>query len=239
VTNPEDHLRRADPVLAAVIDGVRRDGGPPTLVPDPALPPDPYMPGDHYGMLVRAIVSQNISNVASRAIYRRLLERSGGRPPTPREILGDDPDELRAAAGLSRAKTASLRSLAEHVESGELDLERLGELPDDDVITQLTAVRGIGTWTAHIFLIFHLHRPDVLAAGDLEIRHAVQRAYGLPAPPRPAEVQRIAEPWRPYRTLACLYLWRVVEARPTAPAATPAAADTVASALPEDAGPQG
>jgi DNA-3-methyladenine glycosylase II len=216
-TTAEEHLRRADPVLAAVMDGVLRDGDPPTLVPDPALPRDPALPGDHYGVLVRAIVSQNISTIASRAIFLRLAARSGdgGRPPSPREILDDDPDELRAAAGLSRAKTASLRSLAEHIVSGELDLERLGELPDDEVITQLVAVRGIGTWTAHIFLIFHLHRPDVLASGDLEIRHAVQRAYALPALPRPAEVDRIAEPWRPHRTLACLYLWRLVEARPT------------------------
>jgi len=169
------------------------------------------MPTDHYGVLVRAIVSQNISNIASRAIYQRLRERFGGNPPTPEEILAADPDELRLAAGLSRAKTASLRSLAEHIVSGEIDLERVHLLPDEEVVAQLVAVKGIGTWTADIFLIFHLNRPDVLAAGDLEIRRAVERQYGLTGLPRPTEVERIAEPWRPHRTLACLYLWQSME----------------------------
>jgi DNA-3-methyladenine glycosylase II len=212
-TTPEAYLRHADPVLGAVIEEIiREDGGArPTLTPDPTLPPDPTMPTDSYGVLVRAIVSQNISTVASRSIYRRLTERFGGRPPTPLEILAEDPDELRPAAGLSRAKTASLRSLAEHIVSGELDLERLHELPDDDVVAQLDAVRGIGRWTADIFLIFHLQRPDVLAVGDLEIRRTVEHVYGLPGLPGPTEVERIAEPWRPYRTLACLYLWRLAE----------------------------
>jgi DNA-3-methyladenine glycosylase II len=211
---PEEHLHRADRVLGAVIDEVVHDGDRPTLAPDPTLPPDPNMPTDRYGVLVRAIVSQNISEIASRSIYRRLTERFGGRPPTPQEILDDDPEELRAGAGLSRAKMASFRSLAEHIVSGELDLERLHELPDEDVVARLIAVKGIGTWTADMFLIFHLHRPDVLPVGDLGLRHAVERAYGLDGLPGPAELERIAEPWRPYRTLACLYLWRTVEAMP-------------------------
>lgn len=214
---PEEHLRRADPVLGAIIDKVVEDnGGPVTTVPDPALPADPNMPTDHYGVLVRAIVSQNISNLASRAIYQRLRERFGGNPPTPEQILAADPDELRLAAGLSRAKTASLRSLAEHIVGGEIDLERVHLLPDEEVVAQLVAVKGIGMWTADIFLIFHLNRPDVLAAGDLEIRRAIERQYGLPGLPRPSEVERIAEPWRPHRTLACLYLWQWEETpRPT------------------------
>jgi DNA-3-methyladenine glycosylase II len=211
---PEEHLRRADAALGAVIEEVVRAGDRPTLPPDPTLPHDPNMPTDRYGVLVRAIVSQNISEMASRSIYRRLIERFGGSPPTPGEILDDDPDELRAAVGLSRAKAASFRSLAEHVVSSELDLKRLHELPDEDVIAQLVSVKGIGTWTADMFLIFHLHRPDVLPVGDLGLRRAVERAYGLDGPPEPAEVERIAEPWRPYRTLACLYLWRTAEATP-------------------------
>jgi DNA-3-methyladenine glycosylase II len=206
---PEGHLRRADPVLGAIIDQVMEDnGGPLKTAPAPTLPPDPNMPTDHYGVLVRAIVSQNVSNLASRAIYQRLRERFAGHPPTPDEILAADPDELRLAAGLSRAKTTSLRSLAEHIVSGELDLDRLHLLPDEEVVAQLVAVKGIGTWTADIFLIFHLNRPDVLAAGDLEIRRAVARQYALPALPRPAEVEQIAAPWRPHRTLACRYLWQ-------------------------------
>jgi DNA-3-methyladenine glycosylase II len=206
----ENHLRRSDPVLGAVIDRVvANDGVRISLPPDPALPADPNIPTDHYGMLIRAIVSQNISITASTAIYRRLNDRFGGHPPTPQEILDDDPDELRLAAGLSRAKTVSLRSLAEHIASGELDLERLHELADDEVVTQLVTVKGIGTWTADMFLIFHLHRPDVLAVGDLEIRRCVRSEYHLAELPRPAELTRIAAPWRPYRTFACLYLWQV------------------------------
>jgi DNA-3-methyladenine glycosylase II len=211
---PVEHLRRSDAALGAVIDEVVRAGDQPTLPPDPTLSPDPNMPTDRYGVLLRAIVSQNISEIASRSIYRRLIERFGGRPPSPEEILGDDPDELCAAVGLSRAKVASFRSLAEHVVSSELDLKRLHELPDEDVIAQLVSVKGIGTWTADIFLIFHLHRPDVLPVGDLGLRRAVERAYGLNGLPEPAEVERIAEPWRPYRTLASLYLWRTAEATP-------------------------
>jgi DNA-3-methyladenine glycosylase II len=169
---------------------------------------------EHYGALVRAIVGQQLSVLAARAIYGRLLARFDGRPPTPAEILADDPDELRAAAGLSRAKVSYLRSLAEHVLSGELELERLDELPDEQVIEELTAVKGIGEWSAHMFLMFQLERPDVLAVGDLGIRRAIERAYGLPGLPSTAEMERIAEPWRPYRTLACRYLWRSLQNEP-------------------------
>jgi DNA-3-methyladenine glycosylase II len=213
---PEGHLRRADPVLGAVIDEVVREAGGvrPTLPPDPALPANPDIPDDHYGVLVRAIVSQNISSFAARSIFRRLTERFGGRPPTPQEILEGDPDELRQAAGLSRAKTTSLLSLAEHIVSGELDLERLHKLPDQEVIAQLVAVKGIGTWTADMFLMFHLYRPDVLAVGDMELRNTVAKVYGLPGRPGSAELERIAEPWRPYRTLGCIYLWQWAEKTP-------------------------
>ena len=169
---------------------------------------------DHYGALVRSIAGQQLSVLAARAIYGRLTARFGGRPPTPREILAEDPEELRAAAGFSRAKVGYLRSLAEHVISGELELERLDELPDEQVIAELTAVKGLGTWTAHMFLMFHLQRPDVLAVGDLGIRRAIERAYGLDGLPGAAEIERIAEPWRPQRTLACRYLWRSLANEP-------------------------
>ncbi len=126
-------------------------------------------------------------------------------------MLADDPEELRAAAGLSRAKVSYLRSLAEHVVEGSLELERLDELPDEQVIAELVAVKGIGEWSAHMFLMFHLQRPDVLAVGDLGIRRAVMLAYGLDELPAPAELERIGEPWRPHRTLACLFLWQSLE----------------------------
>ncbi|MFI4984443.1 MAG: DNA-3-methyladenine glycosylase family protein [Solirubrobacterales bacterium] len=169
---------------------------------------------DHYGALVRAIVGQQLSVSAARAIYGRLTTRFGERPPTPQEILADDPEELRAAAGLSRAKVSFLRSLAEHVISGDLELERLDELSDEDVIVELVAVKGVGLWTAQMFLMFHLERPDVLPVGDLGIRRAIERAYALDRLPEAEQIEQIAEPWRPHRTLACRYLWRSLQNEP-------------------------
>ncbi len=170
---------------------------------------------DHYGALVRSIVGQQLSTHAARAIYQRLLAHFGGRPPRQQQVLDADPEELRAAAGLSRAKVGFLRSLAEHAVSGRLELERLDELSDERVIEELTAVHGLGVWSAHMFLMFHLARPDVMAVGDLGVRRAVERAYGLPGLPPPAQLLALSEPWRPYRTLACRYLWRSLDNEPT------------------------
>ena len=169
-------------------------------------------PADHYGALVRSIVGQQLSTKAALSIFNRLTDRFGGRTPTPAEVLADDPEELRAAAGLSRAKVSFLRSLAEHVLDGSLELERLHELPDEDVIGELVAVRGLGVWSAHMFLMFHLRRPDVLPVGDLGIRRAIKQRYELDALPSPAEMEAIAKPWRPYRTVACRFLWRALDA---------------------------
>ena len=169
---------------------------------------------EHYGALVRAIVGQQLSTKAAAAIYRRLTDRFGGREPTPQEILADDPEELRSV-GLSHAKVAYLRSLAEHVINGSLELDRLDSLSDEQVIAELTAVKGIGAWSSHMFLMFHLERPDVLAVGDLGIRKAMMVAYALDALPLPPAMEEIAAPWRPYRTLACRYLWRTLENEPT------------------------
>ncbi|MGB2710956.1 MAG: DNA-3-methyladenine glycosylase [Conexibacter sp.] len=200
---PEAHLRKADPILRAILD---------ELGPDERDADRPVT--DHYGALVRAIVGQQLSTKAARSIYARLAERFGGRAPTPAELLADDPEQLRAAAGLSRAKVSYLRSLAEHVIAGELELERLDEMPDADVAAELVAVKGLGLWTAQMFLMFQLKRPDVLPVGDLGIRRAVERAYALPGLPDPAQLTEIAEPWRPHRTLACRYLWRSLDAVP-------------------------
>ncbi len=198
-------LRAADPVLAQIIDDVGPDG-----LGDPRA----GRPHDHYGALVRSIIGQQLSTTAARAIYGRLTDRFGGRTPTPEEVLADDPDGLRGAVGLSNAKVRYLRSLAEHVIEGTLELERLDDLPDDEVIAELVAVKGIGTWSAHMFLMFHLQRPDVVAVGDLGIRRAVMLRYGLEELPDAPTVERIAAPWRPYRTLACRYLWRSLDATP-------------------------
>jgi DNA-3-methyladenine glycosylase II len=201
------HLRGADPLLGALID---RLGALPGRAPSTSRP----TPGEYYAGLVRTIVGQQLSTRAAQAIWLRLLGHFDDRPPSPQQILAADPETLRAAAGLSRAKTAYLRSLAEHVIDGSLELDRLDQLDDDEVIAELVAVKGIGEWSAHMFLMFQLERPDVLAPGDLGVRKGVQIAYGLEALPTPAEVIAIAEPWRPYRTAACLYLWRAIDAPP-------------------------
>ncbi|HTT27587.1 MAG TPA: DNA-3-methyladenine glycosylase [Solirubrobacteraceae bacterium] len=198
-------LREADPVLRDVIDGIGANG-----LEDFRH----YLPSDSYATLIRAIAGQQLSNAAAASIYNKLIARYGGRAPTPAEILAEDPEELRVAAGLSHAKVRYLRSLAEHVLDGSLDLDHLDELPDEEVIAELVAVKGLGLWSAQMFLIIHLNRPDVLPAGDLGIRKAVMNLYGLPVLPPPAQVTEIGEAWRPYRTLASLFLWRSLHATP-------------------------
>jgi DNA-3-methyladenine glycosylase II len=170
-------------------------------------------PGDAYGALLRSIVGQQLSTKAARTIYGRMLELFGGHAPTPKQLLAADPEQIRAA-GLSRPKINYLRDLAQHVEDGELELERLEELPDEEVIEQLTAVKGIGEWSAHMFLMFHLGRPDVLPVGDQGIRNAIRAQYRLRKIPDAQRMEKIARPWRPYRTLACLYLWSSLDNKP-------------------------
>jgi DNA-3-methyladenine glycosylase II len=198
------HLRRSDPALRKLIGQLgpldleaRRRG----------------RPADAYGALLRSIVGQQLSTKAARSIYGRVTALFGDRTPTPEELLAFDPESLRSA-GLSRAKVAYMRSLAEHVATGELELDRLDELSDEEVGAELIAVKGLGRWTADMFLIFHLGRPDVLPVGDLGVRRAIERVYGLPALPSAAEMTELAEPWRPYRSLAALYLWRSLDNEP-------------------------
>ena len=199
-----EHLRGADPVMGALVDA----HGPLTLEDrGRGRPTDPY------GALLRAIVGQQLSTKAARSIYGRLLERFGGRTPAPAELLAADPELIRSA-GLSRPKVAYLRDLAQRIEDGDLVVDRLAELDDDEVSAALTAVKGLGRWTADMFLIFHLTRPDVLPVGDLGIRRAVERAYALDEPPDAERIERTAEPWRPHRTLASLYLWRSLDNEP-------------------------
>jgi len=198
------HLSACDPVLGALVS----DHGPLDERERRRGRPD-----DAYGALLRAIVGQQLSVKAARTIYDRLCALFGDRTPTPAELIATDPDELRGV-GLSRAKAAYLRDLAEHVEDGELDLERLPQLGDDDVSAQLIAIKGLGRWTVDMFLMFHLGRPDILPVGDLGIRRAVQTAYGLEGLPDAAELTHIAHAWQPYRTLACLYLWASLDNEP-------------------------
>jgi DNA-3-methyladenine glycosylase II len=172
-------------------------------------------PDDAYGSLVRTIVGQQLSTKAARTIYARLAALFGDNPPTPAELLDADEENLRGG-GLSRQKIGYLRDLAARVQSGELELDILEELPDEEVSEKITAVKGLGHWSADMFLMFHLRRPDVLPVGDLGIRRAVEKIYGLPDIPDSEELRTLAEPWRPWRTLACLYLWESLDAVPDA-----------------------
>jgi DNA-3-methyladenine glycosylase II len=201
------HLRERDPVMNGIIDrvgpcrlGAATDRGGPAR--------------DHYGALVRAIIGQQISTSAARSIYARLSARYNGRTPTPAEVLADDPEKLRAAAGMSRAKVAFLWDLAGRVESGALVLEDLDELPDEQVSARLVEVKGIGQWTADMFLIFHLRRPDVLPIGDLGLRRAAMLAYRLRKLPEARRFTELARPWRPWRSVASWYLWASLRAVP-------------------------
>jgi DNA-3-methyladenine glycosylase II len=170
-------------------------------------------PGDAYGALLRAIVGQQLSTKAARTIYLRVLDLFDGKTPSPEQLLEASESDLRAA-GLSGRKVEYIRDLAGHVISGELELERLNQLSDAEVIEEIVAVRGLGQWTAEMFLMFHLERPDVLSGGDLGIRKAIQIEYGLEEMPTPQEVMQIGETWKPYRSLASLYLWESLAAVP-------------------------
>jgi DNA-3-methyladenine glycosylase II len=194
-------LAASDPTMAALIERV----GEIDLATRLARHSE-ERPADAYGALLRAIVGQQLSTKAARTIYLRVLELFGGRTPAPERLLEASEEELRGC-GLSGRKVEYVRDLASHALSGELELDRLDELPDEQVIEEIVAVRGLGQWTAEMFLIFHLERPDVLSGGDLGIRKAVGIEYGLDGMPAPQQVLEIGEPWRPHRSLASLYLW--------------------------------
>jgi DNA-3-methyladenine glycosylase II len=202
-------LMRADKVLRRVME----ERGP----IDPEIDRRGSRP-DPWEALARAIVGQQLSTRAAASIWAKLQAQFGGRTPTPEELLRKRRPTLRKA-GLSNAKVEFLRDLAKRVGDGRLDLKRLASLSDEDVIAELVAVKGIGSWTAEMFLIFHLARPDVVSLGDLGIRRAVQIAYEMDELPGPEELEKLAEEWRPHRTLACLYLWRSLDNTPVETAA--------------------
>jgi DNA-3-methyladenine glycosylase II len=198
-------LRAADPTMAELIDRLGRVD----LASWRARwSLDPFM------ALARTIAGQQIAGRAAEAIFRRLQALVGDRDPATAIASASDAD-LRTV-GLSGAKAASLRDLAARSLDGRLELDRIRELSDDDARAQLTAVRGIGPWTADLFLLAQLGREDILPAGDLGIRRAVQIAYALPAMPTEREVLRIGDAWRPYRSLATAYLYNSLRARPSA-----------------------
>ena len=196
------HLRGADPALAALIDRVGAYDAP--------------RRSDPYAALVRAILFQQLAGAAASAIQRRLfaLYSDSDQPPSPPQLL-ETTDEQFRSAGVSRQKTGYLRDLAAHVVDGRLNLQELPSLGDTEVIERVTAVKGLGEWSAHMFLMFHLGRPDVLPVGDLGVRHGMQITYGLPELPTPKEALSIGAPWAPYRSVGSWYMWRAAE--PIAP----------------------
>jgi len=193
-----EFLRNADPVLAGVIDA-HLDFRPRSWL-------DELPPLDAFRTLIFQVVGQQLSVRATRTIVSRIEQHFGGRLPSPAELLAADPGVLREA-GLSSRKSATLRDLAARFADGRLSDQALARMTDDEVETALTEVSGIGPWTAHGFLIVALDRPDVLLSGDLALRHAVQRLYGLDHLPLEAEMAELAEHWRPYRSLAVSYLF--------------------------------
>ena len=168
---------------------------------------------DPFKALVRAIISQQLSTRAAATIAGRFEALFDGSHPTPATVLAITDERLRGC-GLSSQKLTYIRDLCARIEDGSLPLDALDRMSDDEVIEALTRVKGIGRWTAEMFLMFRLHRPDVLPVGDLGIVKAIQKAYGLRKVPTPDRMVRIGEPWRPYRSVACWYLWASLENAP-------------------------
>ena len=194
-------LIRRDPILAPIIRRFhdRR------LIDAPAVDP--------FSALVRTIVGQQLSTKAAATIHRRLLELMPDGIATPGALDALTDAQLRQV-GMSRQKSAYVRDLSAKAASGELHLDRLAEMTDDQVIEALTKVKGLGRWSAEMFLMFRLRRPDVLPVDDLGIVNAIHRLYKLRKRPDAKRIRRLGESWRPYRTVACWYLWRSLENTP-------------------------
>jgi len=191
-------LGRRDPVLGRVI----RQVGPCRL----------EMRGDPYGSLLRSILFQQLAGSAARAIDGRFRAHFGGgsRYPAPERLLATRPEVLQSL-GLSRQKRAAMTEVARAFAEGRVSARRLFHMPDDEVVDALVQIKGVGPWTAHMILMFSLGRPDVLPVGDYGIRKGAQLLYGLESLPKPAELETLAAPWRPYASVASWYLWRAVE----------------------------
>jgi len=189
------HLKKADPVLATIIKRVGRFA---MNYDEPA-----------FHSLAEAIVYQQLHGKAAATIFKRLTDLAG-EPLTPEGILRLSEVQMRAV-GLSKQKLSYLRDLAAKTQAGDLDFARLPNLPDTEVIQALTQVKGIGVWTAHMFLMFSLRRPDVLPTGDLGIQMAIRKHYRKRKLPKPLQMEKIARCWAPYRSVACWYLWRSMD----------------------------
>src|SRR5215216_978407 len=193
------HLKKVDPRLAQVIE---------KLGPYKGWPPSD---GTHFDAVARSIVFQQLSGKAAGTIHGRFQGLYGGRTPLPSELASTSDEQLRAV-GLSRQKSAYLKDLGARVATGQLSIETLHELTDEEVITALTQVKGIGRWTAQMFLMFRLGRPDVLPDLDLGVQKGIQKAYHLRKLPTPERVKKFGAKWAPYRTVGSWYMWRLLDA---------------------------
>jgi DNA-3-methyladenine glycosylase II len=192
------HLKRSDPTMAEIVARVG---------------PCRYRAraeGTHFDALCSSIMYQQVSGAAAATIIRRMHDIYGGRPPHPTELLST-PDEKLRAAGVSRQKLSYLRDLATHVVNGTLPFDSLADCTDDEVLSLLVQVKGIGRWTAQMFLMFRLGRLDILPEMDLGIRKAVQQAYRMRKMPDAKRLHRVGAAWMPYRTIASWYLWRSLD----------------------------
>ncbi len=190
-----NHLKKSDPVLRGIIERIgpcRMEFGPP-----------------EFHSLAEAIVYQQLHGKAAVSIFKRFAELTGD-PVTPQGILKLTDDQLRAA-GLSKQKSSYLKDLAAKTRDGLLDFQKLAALPDEEVIQHLTQVKGVGVWTAQMFLMFTLRRLDVLPTGDYGVQAAIKKAYGKRKMPKPKDMEKIARAWSPYRSIACWYLWRSLD----------------------------
>jgi DNA-3-methyladenine glycosylase II len=191
------HLKKSDPVLRTIIERV-----------------GPYkmkFGEPRFHSLAEAIVYQQLNGKAAATIFKRFAALAGD-PLTPKGILKVTPDQMRAA-GLSKQKSSYLFDMAERAHRGELDFSRLPDLSDDEVIAHLTQVKGVGVWTAHMFLMFTLRRPNILPTGDYGVRMAIKKAYNKRKLPKPEMMEKIARSWAPYRSIACWYLWQSLEVK--------------------------
>ncbi|GAC1428702.1 MAG: DNA-3-methyladenine glycosylase [Terriglobales bacterium] len=191
------HLKNSDPVLSAII---KRTGACRMEFAEPA-----------FHSLAEAIVYQQLNGKAAFTIFKRFAALAG-EPLTPEGILKLTNEQMRGV-GLSKQKAAYLRDLAEHTHRGDLDFARLPDLSDEDVIEHLTQVKGIGVWTAHMFLMFSLRRPNVLPVGDFGVRSAIRKHYRKRKMPNAKQMEKIAKSWEPYRSIACWYLWRSLDVK--------------------------
>ena len=203
-----NHLKKADPVMAEVIARVGK------------CSLEPRADGTHFDAVMRAIIFQQLSGQAAGTIHRRFQTLYGGRDPSPKELLRT-PDAKLRAVGLSGQKTRYLKDLATRVQSGECPIDSLDALSDEEIIAALTSVKGVGRWTAQMFLMFRLGRPDVLPDLDLGIQKGIKLAYNLRKHPAPKRVLKIGVKWAPYRTIASWYLWRILDVDKPAKAKVP------------------